>query len=102
GFACTTGVGGSAVLALLNDYCAKVLVGEDPLPVEELRSLLNSHLHRCGRGGTNTLALASLDTALWDIVGRHRGVRPDFVKLAPYEATPEQRRSLDLRTAKAA
>ncbi|HEV8634730.1 MAG TPA: hypothetical protein VG370_10900 [Chloroflexota bacterium] len=29
-------------------------------------------------------------------------VRPDFVKLAPYEVTPEQLRSLDLRTAKAA
>ena len=72
GFAYTTGIGGSAILALVDDYCAGMLRGEDPLAVERLWASLNRQLHRCGTGGINTLALAAVDIALWDIVAQHR------------------------------
>lgn len=74
GFAYTTGVGGSAILALIDDYCANMLIGENALETERLWSLLNRQLHRCGTGGINTLALGAIDIALWDITAQHYGV----------------------------
>ena len=33
GISYTTGVGGTAIVALVDDYCARMLVGEDPLAI---------------------------------------------------------------------
>ena len=71
GFAYTTGVGGSAVLALINDYLAGMLIGEDPLAINRLWRRMYDQLHRCGTGGINTLALAAMDIAFWDIAGQY-------------------------------
>ncbi|RWB95801.1 MAG: mandelate racemase/muconate lactonizing enzyme family protein [Mesorhizobium sp.] len=87
GFAYTTGIGGSAILALIDDYCQTMLVGQDPRQIERLWSFLYGQLHRSGTGGINSLALGAIDIALWDITAKwynvplHRvlGARRDSV-----------------------
>jgi L-alanine-DL-glutamate epimerase-like enolase superfamily enzyme len=66
GFTYTVGVGGSAILALLEDYCANVVLGHDIREPEKLWRHLFDHLHRTGSGGINTLAIAAIDSAVWD------------------------------------
>ncbi len=70
GLTYTVGVGGSALLALLEDYCAGLLVGRDLREPERLWRLLFDHLHRTGSGGLNTLAIAAVDIAVWDALAR--------------------------------
>jgi L-alanine-DL-glutamate epimerase-like enolase superfamily enzyme len=70
GFGYTTGVGGTAIEALINDYFANMLVGKDPQRVEEIWKFMYGQVHRCGTGGINTFAIAAIDIALWDILGK--------------------------------
>jgi L-alanine-DL-glutamate epimerase-like enolase superfamily enzyme len=74
GFSYTVGVGGSAILALLEDYCAALAVGCDVREPERLWKRLFQHLHRTGSGGINTLAIAAIDTAVWDSLTRNWNV----------------------------
>lgn len=71
GFSYTTGIGGTSIEALINDYLANMLVGKDPRNIEANWSFLYNQIHRCGTGGINTFALASIDIALWDIVAKY-------------------------------
>jgi L-alanine-DL-glutamate epimerase-like enolase superfamily enzyme len=96
GFAYTTGIGGSAVLALINDYLAGMLIGEDPLAVSRLWSRMNRELHRCGLGGINTFALAALDIALWDIMGQHQGMPLHRLLGAACDRVPAYASGIDL------
>lgn len=73
GLSYTTGVGGTAIVALVDDYCARMLVGEDPLAIGLLCDALGKQLHRSGTGLAQ-LALAAVDTALWDLAGKHAGL----------------------------
>jgi L-alanine-DL-glutamate epimerase-like enolase superfamily enzyme len=70
GFTYTVGVGGSAIKALLDDYVNALLVDRDVLEIEATWQLLFRHLHRTGSGGINTMALAAVDIALWDLRGK--------------------------------
>lgn len=72
GLTYTVGVGGSAIKALLEDYCVSLVKGLDALCSERAWTLLWEHLHRTGSGGLNTLAIAGVDTAIWDIVAKTR------------------------------
>ena len=72
GISYTTGVGGSAIVALVDDYCAAMLRGESPFAVGQVWSFLEKQLRRNGSGLVH-LALAAVDTALWDIVGKAVG-----------------------------
>lgn len=67
GFSYTVGVGGTAVRALLGDYCAAELLGRDARYVIGIWSSLYRHLYRTGMGAITTLALAAIDVALWEI-----------------------------------
>jgi len=50
---------------------AALTVGEDPLRIEHIVAKLNDGTgDSCGPGGIYTLALAAIDTALWDIKGK--------------------------------
>lgn len=71
GYAYTIGTGGSAILALLDDYVAAMLIGQDPMAVVALWDELAKQLHRTGSGGTNTLVLGAVDMALWDIRAKY-------------------------------
>lgn len=67
GWCQTIGVGGLAIEQLLAAYLATTLVGEDPRNTERIWSRLWDECHFLGPAGVTTLALATVDIALWDI-----------------------------------
>ena len=67
GYSYTIGTGGSSVLALLRDHLAPRLVGRDAAEIERLWKDLFFHTHATAVGAITSLALAAIDTALWDL-----------------------------------
>lgn len=96
GFTYTTGIGASAVLSLLEDYCTGMLIGENPLETERLWNLLYAQLHRSGTGGINTLALGSIDIALWDIFGKAQSMPLHRLLGARRDSVPTYGSGIDL------
>ena len=74
GYAYTIGTGGSSVLALLHDHLAPRLLGRNPLLVEAIWKDLFFHTHATAVGAITSLALACVDTALWDWRARSLGL----------------------------
>jgi L-alanine-DL-glutamate epimerase-like enolase superfamily enzyme len=66
GYAYTIGTGGSSVLALLHDHLAPRLLGRNPLQIESIWKDLFFLTHATAVGAITSLALACVDTALWD------------------------------------
>jgi hypothetical protein len=66
GYAYTIGTGGSSVLALLADHLAPRLLARDAFEIERLWKDLFFHTHATAVGEITSLALAAVDTALWD------------------------------------
>ena len=66
GYAYTIGTGGSSVMALLHDHLAPRLLGRNPLHIEAIWKDLFFHTHATAVGAITSLALACVDTALWD------------------------------------
>jgi L-alanine-DL-glutamate epimerase-like enolase superfamily enzyme len=66
GYAYTIGTGGSSVMALLHDHLVPWLIGRNPLQVEAIWKDLFFHTHATAVGAITSLALACVDTALWD------------------------------------
>ncbi len=66
GYSYTIGTGGSSVIALLKDHLAPQLLGRDPACVEAIWRDLLFHTHATAVGAITSLALAAIDTALWD------------------------------------
>jgi L-alanine-DL-glutamate epimerase-like enolase superfamily enzyme len=66
GYAYTIGTGGSSVIALLRDHLVPRLLGRNPLHVEAIWKDLFFHTHATAVGAITSLALACVDTALWD------------------------------------
>jgi L-alanine-DL-glutamate epimerase-like enolase superfamily enzyme len=73
GYGYTIGTGGSSVLALLRDHLAPRLIGRDALEIERLWKDLFFHTHATAVGAITSLALAAIDTALWDARCRRSG-----------------------------
>lgn len=73
GFSWTPSIGAAAVRAHLDHDIAAFAVGRDADP-ESLWPPLWTHLHEGGGGGITTIAMAGLDLALWDLVGRRAGL----------------------------
>jgi L-alanine-DL-glutamate epimerase-like enolase superfamily enzyme len=67
GYSYTIGTGGSSVIALLRDHLAPRLVGRDAAQIERLWKELFFHTHATAVGAITSLALAAIDTALWDL-----------------------------------
>ncbi len=74
GYAYTIGTGGSSVMALLADHLAPRLLGRDAFEVERLWRELFFHTHATAVGAITSLALAAIDTALWDLKCRRIGL----------------------------
>ena len=74
GYSYTIGTGGSSVMALLRDHLAPKLVGRDAADVEAIWKDLFFHTHATAVGAITSLALAAIDTALWDIRARRAGL----------------------------
>jgi L-alanine-DL-glutamate epimerase-like enolase superfamily enzyme len=80
GYTYTIGTGGSSVVALLADHLAPRLLGRDPDEIEAIWTDLFFHTHATAVGAITSLALAAIDTALWDL--RCRRLRLPLWKLA--------------------
>lgn len=66
GYTYTIGTGGSSVLALLVDHLLPTLVGLDADRVEAVWRTLYDSTRATAVGAITSLALAAIDTALWD------------------------------------
>lgn len=66
GYSYTIGTGGSSVIALLRDHLAPRLIGRDPAQIEAIGRDLLFATHATSVGAITSLALAAVDTALWD------------------------------------
>ena len=66
GYAYTIGTGGSSVVALLKDHLVPRLLGKNPIHIEAIWKDLFFHTHATAVGAMTSLALACVDTALWD------------------------------------
>jgi L-alanine-DL-glutamate epimerase-like enolase superfamily enzyme len=73
GYTYTIGTGGSSVIALLRDHLAPKLVGRDASQIEAIWKDLFFHTHATAIGAITSLALAAIDTALWDLRCRRAG-----------------------------
>jgi L-alanine-DL-glutamate epimerase-like enolase superfamily enzyme len=67
GYAYTIGTGGRAVLELLRRDLLPLLAGEDARRIEHIWSRLFWSTHATAVGPITSLALAAVDTALWDL-----------------------------------
>ncbi|BCL79085.1 mandelate racemase [Ktedonobacteria bacterium brp13] len=67
GYSYTIGTGGRAVLQLLKQDLLHLLVGEDACQIEALWQKLFWATHATAVGAITSLALAAVDTALWDV-----------------------------------
>lgn len=74
GYSYTIGTGGTAVLALLRDYLLPHLVGRDAARVEAIWRDLHAATQATAVGAVTSLALAAVDTALWDLRARAAGL----------------------------
>jgi L-alanine-DL-glutamate epimerase-like enolase superfamily enzyme len=75
GYSYTIGTGGRAVMSLLSDVFAPRLVGREADMVEAIWNDLLFATHATAVGAITSLALAAVDTALWDLRCR-RADRP--------------------------
>lgn len=73
GYSYTIGTGGSSVLALLNDHLLPALPGQDARNVEALWQQLFARTRATAVGAITSLALAAVDTALWDLRCKRAG-----------------------------
>ena len=67
------GAGGSAAVEIIDGHLQHLLVGTNPLSVDQLWDQMYSSAVLYGRRGIFAMALSAVDTALWDIKGKHAG-----------------------------
>jgi L-alanine-DL-glutamate epimerase-like enolase superfamily enzyme len=79
GYSYTIGTGGRSVIEMIVRHLAPQLIGRDPERVEEIWKALFFHTHATAVGAITSLALAAIDTALWDMRCRRSG-RPLHVE----------------------
>ena len=74
GYSYTIGTGGSSVVALLADHLCPKLLGREADEIESVWKDLFFHSHATAVGAITSLALAAIDTALWDLRGKRLGL----------------------------
>lgn len=67
GYSYTIGTGGTAVLAMLKDYLLPRVIGQDAAQIEAVWMDLFAATRSTTTGPITSLALAAVDTALWDL-----------------------------------
>jgi L-alanine-DL-glutamate epimerase-like enolase superfamily enzyme len=72
GYSYTIGTGGSSVMRLLADHLAPRLLGQDADRIEAIWHDLEFATHATTIGAISALALAAVDTALWDLKARRQ------------------------------
>lgn len=74
GYSYTIGTGGPSVMALLAHTLGPMLLGRDAAMVESLWRDMLFRTHATSVGAITSLALAAVDTALWDLRCRKAGL----------------------------
>jgi L-alanine-DL-glutamate epimerase-like enolase superfamily enzyme len=74
GYTYTVGYGGGSVHSLLTRDLPDLLLGADETRLEALWKEMWWRLHWVGRGGSTAFAMAAVDVALWDIMGKRTGL----------------------------
>ena len=74
GYSYTIGTGGSSVMRLLADHLAPRLIGRDADQIEAIWHMLEFATHATTIGAISAIALAAIDTALWDLRTRKQGL----------------------------
>src|SRR3984893_14783665 len=74
GYSYTIGTGGSSVTRLLDDHLVPGLIGREADEVERIWRDLFFRVHATTVGALSSIALAAIDTALWDLRGRRTGL----------------------------
>jgi L-alanine-DL-glutamate epimerase-like enolase superfamily enzyme len=74
GYSYTIGTGGSSVMRLLADHLAPRILGRDADRIEAIWRELEFTTHATTIGAITALALAAIDTALWDLSCKRRGL----------------------------
>ncbi|MFO1070616.1 MAG: mandelate racemase/muconate lactonizing enzyme family protein [Geminicoccaceae bacterium] len=67
GYSYTIGTGGSSVVRLIHDHLAPELIGRDAEMIEQIWKSLLFKTHATAVGAITSLALCTIDTALWDL-----------------------------------
>jgi L-alanine-DL-glutamate epimerase-like enolase superfamily enzyme len=67
GYSYTIGTGGSSVMRLLADHLAPRIIGRDADMIEAIWHELEFATHATTVGAITAIALAAIDTALWDL-----------------------------------
>lgn len=67
GYSYTIGTGGMAIISLLKDTLAPLLIGREAEEIERLWYDLLFSTHATAVGAITSLAIAAIDTALWDL-----------------------------------
>ena len=74
GYSYTIGTGGSSVIRLLADHLAPILIGEDADRIEHIWHRMEFHTHATTIGAITAIAMAAVDTALWDLRARKQNL----------------------------
>jgi L-alanine-DL-glutamate epimerase-like enolase superfamily enzyme len=70
GVSYTVDIGGTVIKALIEDYLAALVVGMDALNYERIWTKLTRQSRRLGLG-VNSMAVAAIDIAVWDLIAKH-------------------------------
>lgn len=70
GYSYTIGTGGTAILALLRDSLLPRLIGQDSSRIEQVWNDVYYSTRATTTGAITSLAVAAIDTALWDIASQ--------------------------------
>lgn len=73
GYSYTIGTGGRAVLSMLREHLLPILAGLDSRDIERIWQLLHASTRATTVGAITSLALAAVDTALWDLRAQRAG-----------------------------
>ncbi|MDI6836209.1 MAG: mandelate racemase/muconate lactonizing enzyme family protein [Rhizobiaceae bacterium] len=74
GYSYTIGTGGSSVMRLLADHLAPRIIGRDADQIEAIWRELEFLTHATTIGAITSIALAAVDTALWDLRARKQNL----------------------------
>ena len=74
GYSYTIGTGGPAIISLLKETMAPLLIGREAEEIEGIWRDLLFATHATAVGALTSLALAAIDTALWDLRCRRAGL----------------------------
>lgn len=70
GYTYTIGTGGTAILAMLRDYLLEKVIGMDSERIEQIWNTVYYGTRATTTGAITSLAVAAIDTALWDLKGK--------------------------------